>query len=102
MFEFVFAVLCAAFTAGLLTAFRKQRLLKRRLDRLVRDHNLLADRVLMLTLSRIPARAIESLSPEQSDGRPAAETPRTEIHPPTPSDPPPEPPHPPSRPKNEP
>jgi hypothetical protein len=84
MFEFVFAILCAAFTAGLLTAFRKQHLLKRRLDGLERDHNLLRDRVLVLTLNRVPAQVIESLSPEQSDGRPAAETARTEIHPPTP------------------
>jgi hypothetical protein len=88
MFEFVFAILCAAFSAGLLTAFRKQRLLERRLDRLERDHNLLASRELLLTLNRVPAQAIELLSPEQSDGRPAAETARTEIHPPTPSAPP--------------
>jgi hypothetical protein len=87
MFEFGFAVFGIAVAAALLIAFRTQRSLKRRLDRLVRDHNLLADRVLMLTLNRIPAQAIESLSPEQSDGRPAAETARTKIHPPTPSAP---------------
>jgi hypothetical protein len=58
MFEFGFALLCAAFTAGLLIAFRRQRSLKRRVDRLVLDHNVLAGRVLLLTLNRVPAQAI--------------------------------------------
>jgi hypothetical protein len=75
MFEFGFASLCATFTAGLVIAFRRQRSLKRRVDRLVLDHNILADRVLLLTLNRGPAQAIEP-----SDGRPEAETARIEIH----------------------
>ena len=80
MFELaIAAALCAAFTAGLMIAFRRQRSLKRRLDHLALDHNLLADRVLLLTLNRVPAQAIDS--PEQpSEGRGAEETARTEIH----------------------
>jgi hypothetical protein len=61
--------------------------LKRHLDRVERDHNLLRDRVLLLTLNRVPAQAIGSASPEQSDGRPDAEIARTENHAPTPSEP---------------
>jgi len=80
MFELGFVVLCAALTAGLVIAFRRQRSFKRQLDRLVLDYNLLAGRVLLLTLNRVPAQPIGPLSPEVSDSPAAAEKARTEIH----------------------
>jgi hypothetical protein len=81
MFEFGFAVFGVAMAAALLIGFRRQRWLTRRLQRLVLDHNLLADRVLLLTLNRVPAPPTEPSSPEQSsDGRPDGETAQTEIH----------------------
>jgi hypothetical protein len=81
MFEFGFAVFGIAVVAALLIAFRTQRSLKRRLDRLVLDQNLLADRVLLLTLNRVPAPPTEPSSRKQSsDGRPDRETTEPEIH----------------------
>jgi hypothetical protein len=81
MLELAFAVLSAALAAGLVIAFRRQRSFKRQLDRLVLDYNLLANRVLLLTLNRVPAQPIGPLSPEEpSDSRAAPEKARTEIH----------------------
>ena len=60
MFEFGFALLAAIFIAGLLIAFRRLRSLKRRLDRLVVDHNILANRALLSTLNRVHAEPIVS------------------------------------------
>jgi hypothetical protein len=81
MFEFGVALLFAAFAAGLLIAFRRQHSLKRRIDRLMLDHNLLADRVLLLSLNRVPAQATEPSSPERSsDGRRETGPAETEVH----------------------
>jgi hypothetical protein len=60
MFEFGFALLAAIFIAGLLIVFRRLRSLKRRLDRLVLDHNILANRALLFTLNRVQAEPIVS------------------------------------------
>jgi hypothetical protein len=81
MFEFGFAVFGVAMAAVLLIGFRRQRRLTRRLERLVLDHNLLADRVLLLTLNRVPAPPNEPSSPEQaSEGPSDGETAQSEIH----------------------
>jgi hypothetical protein len=80
MFEFGVALLCAACATGLSIAFRRQRSLTKRLDRIVLDHNLVADRLLLLTLNRVPAEPIAVPSPGKlADDRPEAETAQTEI-----------------------
>jgi hypothetical protein len=58
MFEFGFALLGAIFVAALMIVFRRLRALKWRLDRLVVDHNILANRALLFTLNRVHAEPI--------------------------------------------
>jgi hypothetical protein len=85
MFEFGFALLGAIFIAGLLIVFRRLRSLKRRLDRLVVDHDLLASRVLLFTLNRahaepiVPPTSAPSIAPNPNPGPAQTEIGRSPI-----------------------
>ena len=81
MFEFGFALLGVIFIAALMIVFRRLRSLNSRLDRLVADHDILANRALLFTLNRVHAEPIVPSSPEQSaDARLEAQLARTDIH----------------------
>jgi hypothetical protein len=79
MFEFGFALLGAISIAALMIVFRRLRSLKRRLDRLVRQYDELANRVLLLTLNRVQAEPIvsptlaPSIAPDPNPGPAPAE-----------------------------
>jgi hypothetical protein len=79
MFEFGFALLGAISIAALMIVFRRLRSLKRRLDRLVADHDILANRALLFTLNRVHAEPIvsptlaPSIAPEPNLGSPQME-----------------------------
>jgi hypothetical protein len=83
MVEFGIAPLCAAFTAGLLIAFRRHHSLKQRVDRLMHDHNVLSNRVLMLTVNRVSAEATAGASPTAGTRREGEST-ETQVHRPIP------------------
>jgi hypothetical protein len=80
MSELGFALWNAVLVAGLLIVFRRQRSLQTRMDRLVLDHTLLLDRVMLLTLNRAPAQAIEPSSRAPTDRPIEAEPSRNEVH----------------------
>jgi hypothetical protein len=85
VFEFGFALLAAIFIAALMIVFRRLRSLKTRLDRLVLDHNILANRALLFTLNRVQAEPIvsptlaPSIAPDPNLGSPQLEIGRSPI-----------------------
>jgi hypothetical protein len=75
-----FALLNAAFLVGLLVLFRRLRSVQERLDRLVLEHDALANRVLIISLNRVQAERSPPplLSPAVTAQR-VPEPPETEI-----------------------
>ena len=85
MFELGLALLGAICVAALMIVFRRLRSLKRRLDRLVADHDVLANRVLLFTLNRAhaepiaPATSATSIAPDPNPGPAETDTRRPPI-----------------------
>jgi hypothetical protein len=76
MFELGYVLFGCLIAGGLLMTFRMQRLLKKRVDQLAREHDILANRVLMSTLN---GKRAESSLPSESEAERAAEQHLTDI-----------------------
>jgi hypothetical protein len=80
-----FALLSAICIAGLLIVSRQLRLVRSRLDQLVRQYDELANRVLLLTLNRVqpdqivPPTSATSIAPDPNPGPAETDTRRSPI-----------------------
>jgi len=80
MFELGSVVFTGLIATGLLIGFKKLRLLQTRLDQLARDHDSLANRMLLLRLNRLGDEPIAPTSPApKADAQPDVQEHRTEM-----------------------